>query len=876
MARGRTERRIGTARWRWCAALALLAGLLASWLPLAGVARAAAPTTLTFGYTGAAQTWTVPADVTSVTFDVYGAQGGSITSFTSGGHGGRATATLAVTPGATVVLTVGGQGAGTSGACGNGAAGQPGGFNGGGVGGAGFICGAGGGGASDVRLGGGALADRALVAGGGGGAANSGGQCDVADGGAGGGAAGGDGTSAMCGANAPGGGQVAGSGSGQLGAGGAGTAGGATFDDQGSGGGGGGGGYYGGAGGGQYTGGGGGSGYGPVDSTFVSGARAGDGQIVVTYAPIISPTLASASPATLPAGSADTILTLTGADFDTTSVAYLAGTALDTTYTSPTQLTATVRAAQLAAAGQYPLSVVTSGFGTSNPLTLTVTNPAPTLTGLNPGGVTAGAGDTPLTLSGSAFAPGATVDFGGTTLTPDPASATATSLTVTVPTALLVDARTVAVTVANPGPGGGTSAPQAFTVAPVPAPPAQASVAPASIAFDNRQVGTASDSQQVTVTNGGGSPLTIGGVTLSGANPGDFAVTFTTCVGNVPAGGSCVVGVRFAPMTAGTRAATLSIADNAAGSPQAVGLSGTGTTPPASPAPQSVVTASASGNGTITPAGSTSYTTGGQATYAAVPAAGQVFLGWTLDGQYVGYASPLTVTVNADRTLVATFAARPTFSDVPTSDPDYQAITTLAALGIINPAGVNGSGQFQPSRDVARAEVAAFLARTFGWEREFHGNPFPDKCDPSGAQGCVDDRLWNDVAALRDYGVVGGYTDAATCQAGGTTAPCYLPRESVLKVQVGSIVARAFTKAPDLRPTGFWDRLAANASQYTNVPDAGSQRSDLTTYRANAGAIPGQASDGTFPAPIDPASRRFVIEVLWQAYSAQFGTDRVP
>jgi len=89
-------------------------------------------------------------------------------------------------------------------------------------------------------------------------------------------------------------------------------------------------------------------------------------------------------------------------------------------------------------------------------------------------------------------------------------------------------------------------------------------------------------------------------------------------------------------------------------------------------------------------------------------------------------------------------------------------------------------------------------------------------------------------------------------------------------------VARAFTKAPDLRPTGFWDRLAANPAQYTNVPDAGSQRSDLATYRANAGPVPGQANDGTFPQPTDPATRRFVIEVLWQAYSAQFGVDRVP
>lgn len=132
------------------------------------------------------------------------------------------------------------------------------------------------------------------------------------------------------------------------------------------------------------------------------------------------------------------------------------------------------------------------------------------------------------------------------------------------------------------------------------------------------------------------------------------------------------------------------------------------------------------------------------------------------------------------------------------------------------------------------------------------------------------------MAALAAYGVVGGYTDGATCAASGTGAPCYLPRDQVLRVQVASIVARAFTKTPQLRATGFWDRLVAVAGQYANVPDTGSQRSDLATYRANAGPLPGQVDDGTFPAPTEAATRRFVIAVLWQAFSAQFGVDRVP
>ena len=68
---------------------------------------------VTFEYTGAAQTWVVPDTVTVVTFDVHGAQGGlgDVTTSQPPGLGGRATATLSVTPGSTVHVFVGGKGA---------------------------------------------------------------------------------------------------------------------------------------------------------------------------------------------------------------------------------------------------------------------------------------------------------------------------------------------------------------------------------------------------------------------------------------------------------------------------------------------------------------------------------------------------------------------------------------------------------------------------------------------------------------------------------------------------------------------------------------------------------------------------------------------
>lgn len=128
--------------------------------------RALAVPQVTFGFVGAAQTWVVPNNVTSVTVDARGAQGGGNGSIVPGGKGGRVQTTLAVTPGETLVIHVGGRGGDLN-------TGGPGGFNGGAGGGIDNVdfnsSAGGGGGASDVRRGGGGLVDRVVVAGGRGG-----------------------------------------------------------------------------------------------------------------------------------------------------------------------------------------------------------------------------------------------------------------------------------------------------------------------------------------------------------------------------------------------------------------------------------------------------------------------------------------------------------------------------------------------------------------------------------------------------------------------------------------------------------------------------------------------------------------------------------
>jgi hypothetical protein len=240
------------------------------------------PGSETFAYTGAAQTWTVPAGVTAIAVDAYGAQGGDAN---YGGPGGRVRATLAVSPGDVLQVNVGGQGLK------NGS-----GFNGGGAAANEAYAG---GGASDLRRGGTAVSDRVLVAGGGGGAGVFATPLQGA-GGAGGAPAGGSGQAGVCSTPGSGGTQTAGGaggtgslspdgGSGSLGQGGSGGGSGYGYF-----GGGGGGGYYGGGGGGacpsSYPGSGGGGGsswVGSIGSSvrFDQGHRLGSGTVKISWPP---------------------------------------------------------------------------------------------------------------------------------------------------------------------------------------------------------------------------------------------------------------------------------------------------------------------------------------------------------------------------------------------------------------------------------------------------------------------------------------------------------------------------------------------------------------------------------------------------------------
>jgi len=124
-----------------------------------------------------------------------------------------------------------------------------------------------------------------------------------------------------------------------------------------------------------------------------------------------------------------------------------------------------------------------------------------------------------------------------------------------------------------------------------PPPTPSATISPSSLTFSSENQGTTSSVQSLMLTNSGNATLNITAVSVGGTNPSDFRQT-NSCGSSIVAGGNCSIGVTFTPTATGPRSATLSIGDNATGSPQLANLAGTGG-PPATPAGTYTVTVTA-------------------------------------------------------------------------------------------------------------------------------------------------------------------------------------------------------------------------------------------------------------------------------------------
>lgn len=145
---------------------------------------------------------------------------------------------------------------------------------------------------------------------------------------------------------------------------------------------------------------------------------------------------------------------------------------------------------------------------------------------------------------------------------------------------------------------GGATSPQTVSLTGVTTQPT-VGFSSGSLTFASTLVGETATAQSVTLTNTGSATLTITSVGVTGTGATSFGET-NNCVGTVLAGKSCTISVTFAPPSAGSFSAAVSVTDNATGSPQSVSLTGVGVTPgftlSANPGTISLVAGATTGN----------------------------------------------------------------------------------------------------------------------------------------------------------------------------------------------------------------------------------------------------------------------------------------
>jgi hypothetical protein len=309
-----------------------------------------------------------------------------------------------------------------------------------------------------------------------------------------------------------------------------------------------------------------------------------------------------------------------------------------------------------------PHSVTLSGTGTAAAVTLTPTSLtfASQLVGTPSAAQTStvrNSGTAPLTISSIGLAGANAADFAQANDCPLSPATLAVNATCTVTvtfTPIAGGTRTASVQVSDNA--SGSPHVVALTGTGLATAPA-ATLSPTSLAFGSQQVGTTTVAQTTTLTNTGTGPLTITAIALAGTNPGDYAQTNTCPISpsTLAANASCTVSVTFSPAASGSRTASVTVTDNATGSPHTVSLIGTGTAAAVTLTPtgltfasQTVGTTSAAQTSTLTNTGTAPLTIS------------SIGVGGTNAGDFAQTnncpTAPATLAVNATCTLTVTFA----------------------------------------------------------------------------------------------------------------------------------------------------------------------------------------------------------------------------
>ena len=197
-----------------------------------------------------------------------------------------------------------------------------------------------------------------------------------------------------------------------------------------------------------------------------------------------------------------------------------------------------------------------------------------------------------------------------------------------------------------------------------------------SLTFASQQVGSTSGAQSVTLANTGQVPVTITSIFATG----DFSET-SNCGGMIAVSASCTISVTFMPTATGARTGTISINDNASGSPQAIALSGTGTAAPAVTLSNTSLAFSAQSVGSTSAAQTVQLTNSGQAplSITSIAASGD-FAVTSSCGSTLPVSSSCSISVTFSPTMAGSRTGKVAITDDASGSPQMIALTGIGTV----------------------------------------------------------------------------------------------------------------------------------------------------------------------------------------------------
>jgi len=244
-------------------------------------------------------------------------------------------------------------------------------------------------------------------------------------------------------------------------------------------------------------------------------------------------------------------------------------------------------------------------------------------------------------------------------------------------------------------PSDASSSPDVLPLAGIGVQPA-VDISPSGLDFGNVTVGLASPAQTVTVTNTGTANLSIGALSSSGANAGEFGLSNDSCSGQVIApAAACTVDLALTPAATGPRAAQLDIPSDAPSSPDALPLAGTGVQPAVGISPSgldfgnvTVGIASPAQTVTVTNTGTANLSIGALSSSGAN--AGEFGLSNdSCSGQVIAPAAACTVDLALTPAATGPRAAQ---LDIPSDAPSNPDALPLAGTGVQPAVDISPSG----------------------------------------------------------------------------------------------------------------------------------------------------------------------------------------